>query len=209
MIPRGMLVLGFGGHARSVADVATDCGIAELLFVDDKAREGESFAGFRVLREWPDTLPQGWSALPASGNAALRRSSARLATERGFPLMTLVSRNAYVARGALIGRGSFVAHGAHIGPCVRIGEGCIINTHAVVEHECVVGDFTHVSVNSTVAGRCNVGTDTFLGAGSTIIDGVRVADHIVVGAGAVVAEDLLQAGTYVGVPARRIAGRAS
>ena len=34
MIPNGLLILGFGGHARSVGDVAIDLGISALIFVD-------------------------------------------------------------------------------------------------------------------------------------------------------------------------------
>ena len=35
-VPRGLVVLGFGGHARSVADIALTPGIEELIFVDDR-----------------------------------------------------------------------------------------------------------------------------------------------------------------------------
>jgi UDP-N-acetylbacillosamine N-acetyltransferase len=61
-----------------------------------------------------------------------------------------------------------------------VGRGVIINTAAVVEHDCVIGDFTHISVNATVARRCRIGSLVLLGAadgvtlaaGSTVIDDV-------------------------------------
>ena len=46
-------------------------------------------------------------------------------------------------------------------------------------------------------------------AGASVIDGIRVGDDVVLGAGAVATGTLLEAGTYVGVPARRVWGRLS
>jgi UDP-N-acetylbacillosamine N-acetyltransferase len=39
----GLLILGFGGHARSVADVAIASGITQLCFIDANAKPNESF----------------------------------------------------------------------------------------------------------------------------------------------------------------------
>ena len=202
-----LLLVGFGGHARSVADVALDLGIAELLFVDDNAQPDEHYEGFPVVRDWPRSLGAGWSMFPASGKSASRREAIARAAELGFAVATVVSRRAYVGRAATIGAGTFVGHGAHIGPSARVGAGCIVNTHAIIEHECVIGDFTHVSVNSVIAGRSRVGRDCFIGAGSTLIDGRSIGDEVVLGAGSVAIEPIAGHGTYVGVPARRTGQR--
>ena len=37
-----LLIMGCGGHARSVADIALHIGFKELLFVDHGARAGET-----------------------------------------------------------------------------------------------------------------------------------------------------------------------
>ena len=36
------------------------------------------------------------------------------------------------------------------------------------------------------------------------IDKISVCDNVIIGAGAVVIEDIMEAGTYVGIPAKRI-----
>lgn len=203
MTPRGLLVFGFGGHARSVADVAIACGVVELLFVDDHARPGESFLGFAAVARMPDRIADGWSSFPASGDAVRRTAQIGAAARARWPVATLVSPRAYVAPTATVGSGVLVAHGAHVGPLARVATGCIVNTHAVIEHECSVGEFAHVAVNATIAGRCRVGARTMVGAGATVLDGITIGDDVTVGAGAVVAADLPDAGVYVGVPARR------
>lgn len=85
-----------------------------------------------------------------------------------------------------------------------IGSGCIINMSAVVEHECVVGDFTHVSVNSKVAGRSTIGTYGFIGAGAIVIDGIRICNNITIGAGSVMIRDVDYSGVYVGSSAHLV-----
>jgi UDP-N-acetylbacillosamine N-acetyltransferase len=204
MTLRRLLILGFGGHARSVADVALDLGVAELAFVDANARQGEEFAGFPVHRAIPAPLQTGWIMLPAAGDNDRRREQIEAATLRGLGLASIISKRAYLGTKAVVMPGGFVAHHAHIGPLATIGRGAIINTAAVVDHESRVGDFTHVSVNATVAGRCRIGSFVFLGAAATVIDGINIADRVVVGAGSTVINDITEPGTYVGSPARRI-----
>lgn len=203
MIPRGLLIIGFGGHARSVADVALDLGIAELAFIDAQARPGEQFAGFSARQEMPPELPEGWLAFPAAGDNGARAQQIADLSSRGFPVCTLVSKRAYVGVGAAIGEGAYVAHGAHLGPDARVGRGTIINTGAVVDHESTIGDFTHVSVNTTIAGRCRIGSYVMVGAGATVIDRTSVGDNIVVGAGSTVIRNIAEPGVYVGCPVRR------
>lgn len=201
---QGLLILGFGGHARSVADVALAAGFSSLLFIDDNARDGEHFLGHPAQRQFSGSLPEGWQCLPASGDNNRRRQQIEVIRQTGWPLATLVAPTATLGAGSSIAPGSFIAHHAHVGPMARIGTGAIINTGAVVEHECWVGDYVHVSVNATLAGRSRLGDFAFLGTGATVIDGVVVGRGITIGAGGVVVASVEQPGTYVGVPARRI-----
>jgi len=197
----GLLILGFGGHARSVADVALATGVQSLVFVDDNARDGEQFLGFPVRREFVGPMPEGWSCMPASGDNRQRKLQVEAARAAGWRIATLISPHATVGVGATIADGCFVAHHGHVGPMARIGACCIVNTGGIVEHECIVGDYVHVSVNTTVAGRCQVGDFVFLGAGATIIDGIAITGDTMVGAGSVVIASIDRPGTYVGAPA--------
>ncbi|KAB0490638.1 acetyltransferase [Pseudomonas vancouverensis] len=200
----GILILGFGGHARSVADVALASGITQLSFVDSNARPNEAFLSFPVKSALDFELPSDWVVFPAAGDNQKRLEQCDWATQQGLRLGTLISPYATVGVGAQVGEGSFIAHHAHIGPMAKVGRGCIINTGAIVEHECTVGQYTHVSVGAVIAGRSRIGECCFLGAGSTVIDGLQVADHVVLGAGACAHRNLEIAGTYVGVPAKML-----
>lgn len=206
--PLGLIILGFGGHARAVADVAMALGVKHLRFIDSNARQNETFGVFPVMPRWEEDLPDGWSVMPASGDGLNRSSQCEWILNRGWPLATLISPTATVGFGASLGPGTFVAHHAHVGPMASIGVGCIINTGAIVEHECGIGDFTHVSINAAVAGRCHIGRFCFIGAGSIVIDGLRLHDGVTLGAGACAHRNLETPGVYVGVPARKMTGKA-
>lgn len=200
--PAGLVIFGFGGHARSVADVALAAGISKLLFVDANARQGESFQGFEVLAAWDRPMPEGWAVFSASGNGDTRQRQIGEFRQAGLPIATLIAPNATLGVGSRIGEGTFIARSSHVGPAATIGEGCIVNTGAIVEHECAIGDYTHISVNATIAGRSRIGNFCMIGAGVTVIDSVTVCDRVVVGAGGLVQRSIATVGTYVGVPAR-------
>ncbi|MCG9082779.1 NeuD/PglB/VioB family sugar acetyltransferase [Laribacter hongkongensis] len=204
MESKKLLILGFGGHARSVADVALACGYGELVFVDKQARDGENFLGHPVITDIDPYVGQDWVIFPAAGDNRQREMQCAIARELGFSLTTLLSPKASIGAGASISAGGFVGHHAHVGPMARLGRACIINTGAIVEHECQVGDFCHVSVNAAIAGRSRLGDYSMLGAGATIIDQVLVCNDVVVGAGAVVNRTIEIPGTYVGVPVRHL-----
>lgn len=203
MTNAGLLILGFGGHGRSVADIALAAGYRTLRFVDETAQPGEHFLTFPIVRAIGD-LPADWAWFAASGDGARRFAQIADRHLDHARLATIVSPLAHVSDSVTIGRGTIVGHFAHVGPRSHIGEGCILNTAAIVEHDCVVGAFSHVSVNATLAGGARVGSRVFVGAGAVVIDSIAVADDVVIGAGATVVCDIAEPGTYAGTPATRL-----
>ena len=190
-------ILGCGGHARSVADVILDNNPSQrLVFVDKNARENETILTFPVIKSLP---AEAEAVFVAIGDNAKRRKLAE-----GKKLINVISKRAYVSLSAKLADGIFVGDGAHIGPLVQIGCGAIINTNAVIEHEDVIDDWTHVSVNATICGHVRVGKEVFLGAGSVVKDGIAICDNVTIGAGGIVIKNIGEKGIYVGVPTRRI-----
>lgn len=204
MHEKKLVIMGFGGHARSVADVALACGYGALLFVDTNAVPDENFLGHPVKHHLQG-LDETWrDAIAASGNNQQRRIQYQHIAQMGMHPVSIISPLASIGMGSVISPGCFVGYHAHIGPMASIGHACIINTGAIVEHEARIGDYSHVSINASIAGRCSLGSFSMLGAGATVIDGLSVADEVTIGAGAVVIDSISQSGTYVGVPACRV-----
>ena len=88
-----------------------------------------------------------------------------------------------------------------MGPSSRLGSGVVVNTAAVVEHDCVVGDGVHLAPACALLGASRVGYRSLVGSGARVLPGVGVGAGCVVGAGAVVREDVADGTTVAGVPA--------
>ncbi|MCL2888282.1 MAG: NeuD/PglB/VioB family sugar acetyltransferase [Elusimicrobia bacterium] len=188
-----IILIGCGGHARSVADVLLfNNPAAEIIFVDANATNGEKILGFPVLKK----IPAGAANIHCAAGDNEKRKTLWRQTN-----ISVVSKDAYISPSAKIGRGVFIGHRAHIGPLTEIGDGCIINTSSVIEHESKVGNFSHISVGTLICGRCKIGGNVFAGAGSVVKDGITVRSNVTVGAGASVVKNITKAGVYVGVPA--------
>ena len=201
---KNLVIIGFGGNSRSVADVANSCGYKNFFFVDKNAKPNESFLGHPVIKDFHSLNNQWIQAFPGSGDTEIRRAQINEIENAGLELIPLVSSNATQGIGSSIGLGSFIGHHAHIGPMSMIGVGCIINTAAVVEHECSIGDLSHISVNATVAGRSVIGKNCMIGAGATVIDKIQVCDNVIIGAGSLCIRSIDEPGIYVGVPLKKV-----
>lgn len=203
--PVSLLLFGAGGHARVVADAALlreGCG---RIFGSDRDAlrcRGELVPGVDLLPVG-DVMLKDFSAvhIAIGSNAAREKEADAWGHER---LATVMHPASVVSPLAAVGRGCFVAAGAIVGPGASMGMGVIVNHGAVVDHDVQLGAFCHVAPNATLGGAVHVGRRVLVGAGAVVLPGVVIADDVVIGAGAVVMAPLLSAGTYVGVPARRI-----
>ena len=55
-----------------------------------------------------------------------------------------------------------------------------------------------------INGGCQIGNRCFVGSNSTIAQGVTVCNDVIIGAGSVVIKDIMEPGTYVGNPAKKM-----
>ena len=79
-----------------------------------------------------------------------------------------------------------------------------MNTGAIIEHDCIIGDFANICPGVSMAGHTKIGRKSFLGIGSTIMDDITVGEESVVGAGAVVIRNVPDRVVVAGVPAKEI-----
>jgi UDP-N-acetylbacillosamine N-acetyltransferase len=194
-----LVLLGAGGHARSVADVADRAGSTVVTVVDPNGAPGWDLT---VVASPAQSSPTAGYLVCIGDNHARERATREL-EELGRPLATLVATSATVASAVgAVGVGSQVLEHAHVGPGATLGRGVIVNTRATVEHDCAVGDFAHIAPAATLLGGVTVGRCTLVGAGATILPGVQVGPEAVIAAGAVVVRDVAARQVVRGVPGR-------
>lgn len=198
------IVFGCGGHARSIINTFCINNIyQEIILVDKNAEKNEKILGFSVKKNYE--LDRDDVYIIAIGDNTIRKEMYnKLQNNHIGNCISVVSNSSHIGLDVSIGKGTFIAPYVYIGPQTSVGINTIINTGCVVEHESVIGSHTHIAPHVTICGRTNIGNNVFCGAGSTVIDKINVCDNVIIGAGAVVICDIVESGTYVGIPARKI-----
>lgn len=79
-----------------------------------------------------------------------------------------------------------------------------MNTAAVVEHDCRIGDHVHLSPGLLLGGGVTVHSFAHVGIGAIALPGTEIGEGAIVGAGAVVLDSVPPHTTVVGIPARII-----
>lgn len=205
-----LVVLGAGGHARSVVGVALDALNAdpsEIVVLDNEARPGETILGCRVVKGvTADAIHHLGSpeVVVAVGDCDVRAAVFDRICALGFAPATLIHPSATVMRGSTVGKGTVVHAGSVIGAAAVIGRDCIVNSGAVVDHETTLGDHAHVGPGSRLAGRVTIGSRAFVGLGACVRDRGEVGERAIVGAGAVVVQPVGPGEVVAGVPARHL-----
>ena len=196
-----LMIIGAGGQGAVCADVAKLCGYNTIEFLDDVALDKKNVKGPTSLL--PDFVGE-YDIFVAIGDNATRRSFIEKTISANGNLATLIHPSSIISDDVKIGAGTVVTAGAVINPGAVVGTGVIVNTLSSVDHNCELGDYSHIGVGSHLAGTVKIGAETFVGAGAVIINNISIAPQTVIGAGAVVIKDLTETGTYVGVPVRKI-----
>lgn len=209
-----VILWGAKGHARVVREALRDTEHQVVAIFDN---DPECPAPFDDV-----PLGHGWAAFdawqtsgkaPASCRAIVciggdrgldRVTLQRSLADHGVPPLTFFHRTAFVAHNTAIGAGCQVL--AQTAVCVEsvLGEGCIINTSASVDHECRLEAGVHVCPGARLAGCVTVGRYATIYTGAVILPRVSIGEGAVVAAGAVVTQDVAPYSLVAGIPARRI-----
>lgn len=199
-----VVIIGASGHGKVVADIIHSSGDSVLGFLDDNKELPDEIWGIPVLGGVKTYLnyPQAKFVI-AIGNVEIRETISKKVNINSW--YTAIHPNAVISElDTHIDEGTVVMANAVINPGACIGKHCIINTGAIVEHDNTIEDYVHVSVGAKLAGNVHVGRKTWVGIGATVKNNVSVCEDCMIGAGAVVIKDIVEKGTYIGVPAKMI-----
>lgn len=202
-----LILVGGGGHCKSVIEAAESAGYQILGVLDLPEEVGKEVLSTKVIGTDDDILAYVDKAefvitVGFIKNPAIRIKLYNKIKEAGGKLATVIASTAYVSKYAEIGEGTVVLHQAFVNAGAKVGKNVILNTMTDVDHDAVIGDFTHLSAGVLVAGEAKVGDRCFCGIGSTIQHTRTVTSDVILGAGTLVVKDISEPGVYIGSPAK-------
>lgn len=203
-----LLILGSGGHAKSLIDAIEHQGkyrIAGLVSLN----QSDSYRKYRVIGcddDLESLFNQGirYAAIGIGflGAGDLRERLVQRLKNIGFFLPLIIDPSAVIADDVEIGEGAFIGKGAILNSGACIGDFSIINSGAIVEHDTFVSNYCHVAPGAVLCGEAKLGVCSFVGAGSVVLPQLSIGDHSIVGAGSVVLKNISSHEVWVGNPAK-------
>lgn len=205
-----IVIIGGGGHALSVMEMLP-AEVKAAGYVDRTPVDGMPlpYLGtdddfIRSVKEHDASRRRKIHVAVVSGTGADMEMRRRIiGLYSGFEAATLMAPTAIVTPGSSLGCGCAVMHGAIVNGA-SVGDFCIINTGAVIEHGVTLGRNVFIGPGAVICGGVSVGDDVFIGAGATVRNCVDIAGGTTIGMGATVTCNICETGVYTGTPARKM-----
>lgn len=204
-----VIVLAAGGHAKVLIEaLRTSTAVIAGIVDPDPALTGTRILGVPILggdEVVKDIPPAEILLVNGLGSVGLPMQRQRLFEffkMAGYNFATVIHPSAVVASDVELNEGAQIMAGVVIQPGCRIGCNVIINTRSSVDHDCFIGDHTHIAPGVTLSGGIRVGSGTHIGTGATAIQEITIGNACLVAAGSLVITNLTDGVIVMGVPAQ-------
>ncbi len=192
-----IILVGAGGHALSVIDSIHSnnkyeiIGVTDLDCIGDKLLSYEIIGNDNILQSIFDSgVKYAFVTVGSIGNTSLREKLFNMLKGIGFILPPIIDVSSNIGSDVMLGEGVYIGKKTVVNPNSNIGNMSIINTGAIIEHCCFIGEFTHIAPGAVVCGDVKIGARTHVGANATVIQGTNIGDNSIVGAGSIVTNDV-------------------
>jgi UDP-perosamine 4-acetyltransferase len=177
---RRYVLIGAGGHARTVCDAIAAAGDSVIAYVDPIVSSWQKAPRIDDL----DIPPNSTIAFGIGGMKpeALKRRLELLDRylSSGHVAPPIVHPKSIVGESAEIGPAAVVLSGGVVNSGAQVDRAVIVNSGAVVEHDTRIGAGAHLAPGAILLGNVTVGSCCMIGAGAVVLPEVQVAANTVV-----------------------------
>lgn len=201
-----IILIGYSGHAFVVCDILQSQNLIIGGYCDQEVKQinpyNLEYIGSERTKEAQDRIKNGKYFTAIGDNSIRSKVNQQLYKLLNIKATQAIHRQSIISPTAILSAGVMVSSGCIINACSVIGEGVICNTQSVIEHECHIGEYSHIAPGTILCGGVSVGSHTFIGARSVVKQGVKIGDNVTIGAGTVVICDIPDNSVVVGNPQR-------
>jgi sugar O-acyltransferase (sialic acid O-acetyltransferase NeuD family) len=210
-----IVLFGGGKHANVCIDIFEKSGKYNVVgIIDSKAAVQSDLYGYPVIGRQEDIVELKKKYNFSAGFIAIGDNYDRkfvydaiTAMLPDFRFVNAIHPTVLIGRNVKLGQGIAMMANVIVNPGAVIEDFCILNTGSQLDHDCFMGEFSHLSPGSVTGGQVRIGKFSAVTLGVTIIDRINIGENTVVGSGAVVVKDLPDNVLVYGIPARIIRSR--
>ena len=179
-----IIIVGAGGHAVSVANVALGNGLSVIAFVDEN-KSGCKLLDIPVItKQQCIEAHQIVNLAIAIGDNAIRERVSyeykSVLPSATFP--SIIHHSVVIGINSKVGDGTVVMPQVNVGPNSIVDKFCILNTSSSIDHDCEMKSFSSIAPRVVTGGNVKIGLRSAVSIGATIKHGIAVGDDSVIGA---------------------------
>lgn len=210
------LMWGAKGHAKVLHEIIAFNGDNVKILIDNSPTHVPPLDGVPILqgkeyKQWLKNEKKSNAVFQMSAIAAIGGAKGKdrlyyleMFRKDGFNVPSLCHPSAYISSKVEIGNNCHICALSFLGVDVVIGDACIVNTKASIDHESRIASGVHLAPNVTLCGCVDIGSCSFIGAGSTILPNIKIGSNSIIGAGSIVTKDIPNNVLAYGNPAKII-----
>lgn len=206
---KDIYIIGASGFGREVAWLIEELDEFNVIgFVDDnkeiqdkKINDIPVVGGISFLIDQKEET----NVVIAIGNPTIRyKIYEQLKENKNIKFPNIIAKDVRLSNTNEMGMGNIICTQSILTVNITLGNFNHINLDCTVGHDVILHDFVTVYPSVNISGNVEVGNYSELGTGTKIIQGKSVTENVIIGAGSVVIKDLIEKGTYVGLPVRKV-----
>ncbi|AUM97504.1 TPA: acetyltransferase [Clostridium botulinum] len=209
---RKILLLGGGGHCKSVLDSLISRKLyTEIAIIDKKENVGKSILGVSIigcdddlLKFYKEGYTYAFVTLGSIGDPINRVKLFKKLKQIGFKIPNIIDSTAIISEYVDLAEGIYIGKNVVINVGTYIDKGAIINTSSIIEHDCIIGEFSHISPGSVLCGEVQIGANTHVGARSVVKQQVKIGAKTLIGMGSVVLKNISENVIAFGNPCKEV-----
>lgn len=202
-LKKPVAIVGYSGHSYVIIDIFLNAGRIVTAYCDAEQKSNNPYH-LNYLGKEAEVIQQlkDYDYFACVAHNGIREKIIRQLTEHLGNPINAIHPSAVISGSVKMGDGVMISANATLNPLVELGRGVICNTSSSIDHECVIGDYSHIAPGAVLCGNVQVGKGTFVGANSVIRQGIKIGNNVIIGAGTVVVKDIPDNATVIGNPQR-------
>jgi sugar O-acyltransferase (sialic acid O-acetyltransferase NeuD family) len=197
-----LIIIGAGGFAKQVIDVAQLNNYKIYGIIDDLSSEG--LYNYPILGNINDLdkILENQPQLKVFCGIGDIKTRERIFNLFPYRFVNCIHPSSIISKYSSMGIGNYIGPGVCIMPDVVIGNNNIIDPLVVLSHDVKIGNHNHLAAHCCLLGKVSIKDCNLIGSNSTILPKINLGSNNILGAGAVLTKNKENNKILVGIPAK-------